>query len=143
MGRKRHTAEEIVAKRRQVDVLTAQGYAVVDAIRTISVAEVRVSFVTSRSTGKPSTRSKRGQDRDRSLETALQHRAFAFIAGIPTTGAWGLSPGQQTRSTNANAKLTFNPGRLMGDGHPSSRSAGRPMPVASKPPSTASVCPVM
>jgi putative transposase len=34
MGRKRHTAEEIVSKFRQVDVLTAQGHAVVDAIRS-------------------------------------------------------------------------------------------------------------
>jgi Mn2+/Fe2+ NRAMP family transporter len=40
MGRKRHTAEEIVSKLRQVDVLTAQGHAVADAIRTIGVTEV-------------------------------------------------------------------------------------------------------
>jgi putative transposase len=40
MGRKRHTAEEIVSKLRQVDVLTSQGHAVVDAIRTIGVTEV-------------------------------------------------------------------------------------------------------
>ena len=40
MGRKRHTAEEIVAKLRQVEVLTAQGQAVADAIRTIGVTEV-------------------------------------------------------------------------------------------------------
>ena len=40
MGRKRHTAEETVAKLRQVDVLVAQGKAVADAIRTIGVTEV-------------------------------------------------------------------------------------------------------
>ena len=40
MGRKRHTAEEIVAKLRQVDVLIAQGHPVADAIRTIGVTEV-------------------------------------------------------------------------------------------------------
>ena len=40
MGRKRHTAEEIVVKLRQVDVLMAQGKAVADAIRTIGVTEV-------------------------------------------------------------------------------------------------------
>ena len=40
MARKRHTAEEIVAKLRQVDVLMAQGRPVADAIRTISVTEV-------------------------------------------------------------------------------------------------------
>jgi len=33
MGKKGHTAEEIVAKLRQVDVLTAQGRTVPDAIR--------------------------------------------------------------------------------------------------------------
>jgi transposase-like protein len=40
MARKRHTAEEIVAKLRQVDVLMAQGRLVADAIRTIGVTEV-------------------------------------------------------------------------------------------------------
>ena len=40
MARKRHTAEEVVAKLRQVDVLIAQGRQVVDAIRSIGVTEV-------------------------------------------------------------------------------------------------------
>jgi putative transposase len=40
MARKRHTAEEIVAKLRQVDVLMAQGRLVADAIRVIGVTEV-------------------------------------------------------------------------------------------------------
>lgn len=40
MGRKRHTAEEIVSKLRQVDVLMAQGRPVADAVRTIGVTEV-------------------------------------------------------------------------------------------------------
>ena len=40
MARKRHTAEEIVAKFRQVDVLTAQGRSAADAIRSIGVTEV-------------------------------------------------------------------------------------------------------
>jgi transposase-like protein len=40
MARKRHTAEEIVTKLRQVDVLTAQGRPVSDAIRSIGVTEV-------------------------------------------------------------------------------------------------------
>ncbi len=40
MARKRHTAEEIVAKLRQVDVLMAQGRLVSDAVRTIGVTEV-------------------------------------------------------------------------------------------------------
>jgi transposase-like protein len=40
MGKKRHTAEEIVAKLRQVDVLTAHGRTVAEAIRQIGVTEV-------------------------------------------------------------------------------------------------------
>jgi len=40
MGRKRHKPEEIVAKLRQVDVLTAQGHSVTEAIRSIGVTEV-------------------------------------------------------------------------------------------------------
>ena len=40
MSRKRHTAEEIVAKLRQVDVRLAQGQSVADAIRSIGVTEV-------------------------------------------------------------------------------------------------------
>ena len=40
MARKRHTAEEIVAKLRQVDVLMAQGRPVAEAVRSIGVSEV-------------------------------------------------------------------------------------------------------
>ena len=40
MPRKRHTAEEIVAKLRRVDVLVSQGQSVADAIRQIGVTEV-------------------------------------------------------------------------------------------------------
>ena len=40
MGKKRHAAEEIVAKLRQVDVLTAQGRPVAEAVRSIGVTEV-------------------------------------------------------------------------------------------------------
>ena len=39
MPRKRHTPEEIVAKLRQVDVLTAQGQSIAEAVRTIAVTE--------------------------------------------------------------------------------------------------------
>jgi transposase-like protein len=37
---KRHKPEEIVAKLRQVDVLTSQGQTVADAVRSIGVTEV-------------------------------------------------------------------------------------------------------
>ena len=39
MARKRHKPEEIVAKLRQVDVLTAQGRSVAEAVKTIAVTE--------------------------------------------------------------------------------------------------------
>ena len=40
MASKRHTPEQIVAKLRQVDVLTSQGATVADAVRSIGVTEV-------------------------------------------------------------------------------------------------------
>jgi len=40
MPRKRHKAEEIVAKLRQVEVLSGQGQSVAEAIRSIGVTEV-------------------------------------------------------------------------------------------------------
>ena len=40
MPRKHHKPEEIVAKLRQVDVLTSQGKSVADVIRAIGVTEV-------------------------------------------------------------------------------------------------------
>jgi putative transposase len=40
MARKRHSAEEIVTKLRQVDVLSSQGKPVAEAIRSIGVTEV-------------------------------------------------------------------------------------------------------
>jgi transposase-like protein len=40
MSRKSYKPEEIVAKLRQVDVLTSQGRTVAEAIRSISVSEV-------------------------------------------------------------------------------------------------------
>jgi putative transposase len=40
MPRKKHKAEEIVAKLRQVEVLSAQGQPVAEAIRSIGVTEV-------------------------------------------------------------------------------------------------------
>ena len=57
MPRKRHKAEEIVAKLRQVDVLVAQGQPVSEAIRSIGVTEV--SSAMSCSTGRSSTASRK------------------------------------------------------------------------------------
>jgi putative transposase len=40
MPKKRHQPEEIVAKLRQVEVLTSEGQSVADAVRSIGVTEV-------------------------------------------------------------------------------------------------------
>ena len=40
MAKKRHKPEEIIAKLRQVEVLTGQGTSMADAIRSIGVTEV-------------------------------------------------------------------------------------------------------
>ena len=40
MARKKHSAEEIVAKLRQADVRMAQGRSVADAVRAVGVTEV-------------------------------------------------------------------------------------------------------
>jgi putative transposase len=40
MARKRHQPEEMVAKLRQVEVLTSPGQSMADAIRSIGVTEV-------------------------------------------------------------------------------------------------------
>jgi transposase len=39
MARKRHKPEDIVAKLRQVDVLTGQGKSIAEAVKTIAVTE--------------------------------------------------------------------------------------------------------
>jgi arginine repressor len=56
-SKKRHTAAEIVAKLRQVDVLTTQARTVAEAIRQIGVTEV--SSGTNCSRAKSSTPSRR------------------------------------------------------------------------------------
>ena len=57
MPRKRHKAEEIVAKLRQVEVLSGQRQSVAEAIRSIGVTEV--SCAMNCSTEKSSTRWKK------------------------------------------------------------------------------------
>ncbi len=43
MARKRHKPEEIIAKLRQVDVLTGQGRSISEAVKTIAVTETTYS----------------------------------------------------------------------------------------------------
>lgn len=54
MSRKRHKPEEIVAKLRQVEVLTAQGRPMAEAIRSIGVTDV--TFYRWRQEGPPPSR---------------------------------------------------------------------------------------
>lgn len=44
MPRMRHKPEEIVAKLRQVDVLTGQGKAIAEAVKTIAVTETETTY---------------------------------------------------------------------------------------------------
>ena len=63
MATKRHRPEEIVAKLRQIEVLTAHGQSVAEAIRSIGVTEV--SSGTSCSTARSSPRSWRPRSSSR------------------------------------------------------------------------------
>src|ERR671916_3116336 len=80
MVRKRHTAEAIVAKLRQVEVLTAQGRTVAEAIRSIGVTEV--SSGTSCSTARSSLRFRR--PRSSSRHGAGTTTPFAHTPRWPT-----------------------------------------------------------
>ena len=51
MAKKRHKPEEIVAKLRQVDVLTSQGMPIADAIRSIGVSEATACALVSATAG--------------------------------------------------------------------------------------------
>src|SRR5215208_3506579 len=69
MSRKRHRAEEIVAKLRQVEVLTAQGRPVAEAIRSIGVTEVAPRRAAQR---RDLLYAPGGQDHHRGLASPLQ-----------------------------------------------------------------------
>ena len=78
MPRKRHKPEEIVAKLRQVDVLTAQGTAVAEAIRSIGVTEVTYYRWRQEYGGLKSDQVKRLKDLE--LENARLRRAVSDLA---------------------------------------------------------------
>ena len=73
MSRKRHKPEEIVAKLRQVDVLTAQGTPVAEAVRSIGVTEV--GFGTSCWMGRSSTHSERRRSSSRAGDVTTTRSA--------------------------------------------------------------------
>ena len=124
MSRKRHTAEEIVAKLRQVDVLVSQGRSMAEAIRSIGVTEVTPGRAAQR---RDLLHAPGGQDHHRGLAQALQHDPAALVAGLRPTRARGRtvagcaspasSAGHPGRGAPACHALTFNPDHSMGAGH--------------------------
>jgi hypothetical protein len=99
MSKKRYSAEEVVARLRQVDVLTSQGRSVADAIRTIGVSEV--SSGTSSSMVRSSTASPRPRFSSRAgADTTIQS---------DRTRAWATSRRHPRRSSRHHPWLHSQP----------------------------------
>jgi putative transposase len=77
MGIKRHKPEEIVAKLRQVDVLTAQGKSIAEAVKTIAVTETTYFRWRAEYGGLKSDQVKRLKDLE--LENARLRRAVSDL----------------------------------------------------------------
>ena len=77
MARKRHKPEEIVAKLRQVDVLTAQGHSIAEAVSTIAVTETTYFRWRAEYEGLKSDQAKRLKDLE--LENARLRRAVSDL----------------------------------------------------------------
>src|SRR5687768_6533115 len=82
MASKRQTPEQIVAKLRQVDVLTSQGSTVADAVRQIGVTEVTYGRVAQWG---DLLLTAGGADHHRELAQALQCGAPARLVGLSPT----------------------------------------------------------
>ena len=96
---KKHKPEEIVAKLRQVDVLTSQGTAIADAIRSIGVTEVTYYRWRNEYGGLKSDQVKRLKDLERKLIGA---RAAFGIGGLASSDhLQGLSPIDDVRATSS------------------------------------------
>ena len=110
MASKRHTPEQIVAKLRQVDVLTSQGATVADAVRRIGVTEV---------------------DHHRELAATLQQGAPARLVGLSSTcprgvracvcrvaggASWISFAGHAPAGAQTRSQLTFSLDHQMGAG---------------------------
>ena len=97
MAKKRHKPEEIVAKLRQVDVLTSQGTPMSDAIRSIGVTEVTYYRWRSEYGGLKSDQVKRLKDLE--TENARLRKAISDLRWItdPAGGGPGklLSPARR------------------------------------------------
>ena len=124
MSRKGHRPEEIVAKLRQVEVLTAQGRSVAEAIRSIGVTEVTPGRAAQR---RGLLHAPGGQDHHRGLAQARQHDPSALVAGLRPARPRGhavagcappaSSAGHPGRGAPACHALTFDPDHFMGAGH--------------------------
>jgi hypothetical protein len=120
MPRKRHTAEEIVAKLRQVEVLTAQGRPVAEAVRAIGVTAVTYAARRTARRGDlllpPG-----GPDRHRRMAAAPRHPPPPFSArlqGASSRGGPVAGPaGHPDRGPKAGHALTSRPDHPMGAGH--------------------------
>ena len=77
MAKKRHKPEEIVANLRQVDVLTAQGQSIAEAVRTIAVTETTYFRWRAEYGGLKSDQVKRLKDLE--LENARLRRAVSDL----------------------------------------------------------------
>ena len=77
MAKKRHKPEEIVAKLRQVEVLTSQGRSIAEAVKTISVTETTYFRWRAEYGGLKSDQVKRLKDLE--LENARLRRAVADL----------------------------------------------------------------
>jgi putative transposase len=77
MAKKRHKPEEIVAKLRQVEVLTSQGKSIAEAVKTISVTETTYFRWRAEYGGLKSDQVKRLKDLE--LENARLRRAVSDL----------------------------------------------------------------
>ena len=77
MAKKRHKPEEIVAKIRQVEVLTSQGKSIAEAVKTISVTETTYFRWRAEYGGLKSDQVKRLKDLE--LENARLRRAVSDL----------------------------------------------------------------
>jgi putative transposase len=100
---KRHKPEEIVAKLRQVDVLTSQGQTVVDAVRAIGVTEVTYYRWRQEYGGLKSGQVRRMKElelenqrlrkavADLTLDKQILAEAAWGVKGVPDTVRWTVS----------------------------------------------------
>ena len=90
MSRKRHKPEEIVAKLRQVDVLTSQGQSVAEAVRSIGVTQFTYYRWRQEFGGLKTDQVKRLKELE--MENQRLRKAVADLTW--TSGSWRRPPGK-------------------------------------------------